>query len=1361
MVTVRSANEIIQSLVDFFRLAQPDLDTKPGTVARDLFIEGPSSQLSLLYDQVGSISTLQSIRLVVGSDLDKLAKNFGIVRKQSTPSTGTALLTFSSIVSPININKGDTVIANNGIAYAISAGVAVIPSNSNFYRSVASKFRNQLDTAGISDQYAVQVTLIASSAGSAGNIGSYSLSRTTIPGVSNVTNVNSFNGGTDQEDDASFRNRVLAAFSGSSVGTALGYLNIAMSTTGVSDAYVVEPGDPLMTRDGTVVKINNDGTRTIVSEGSGGKVDIIVLGSNLIENKDTFVFNDKSNKNDPTSSKNNVVLGQVVGDENKTINRKRIDDIANGILPAQPVSDILEVTGSLSGSNFLPKTVDEFGRVSGNYELIKDTGVYGGSPWGFDTFHIISNKISLFNEDVIKGQFNGQDAVTFTDVLEIPQIQQNISITNENSIVTSDRSIIQLLHTPATNVTRVFNVHTGERYIIVNQNLDTTGTFNTTGRIKISGNTLPSPSDQLQVDYSWIVNYDQYSDYDGLINTSNIRPVTDSIDWGYASIVSNEKIVFTKDISNGFFTGTASHPVSVVLSAISFTEIIGTVVKVTSGIFVDRLSITISNLPNQTQTIDSITFKNSNAELYNTAQGNGTFSNVAAVVGINVVYNTVIILPTDTSAVNGDVVSVILNRSEVFNGTNTNGSATGTQITIPAELLTTAANNIVLKIKYISSISDLFSVGTTALPISRVSNGFLTNASNSFNNFSPVNLSRRENQSVQKNTSNQFYVDLTVLSIDFSISPSQVLSVIRLSDNLELWNAGNLGSIIVSNAGNYQLILNGINSPAVGDKVLVIYYVGDLRKFQPFSYANQVFSNKINTLQIDAGTGKLYIPITSLSNQTNVQFSIVEPNTDISIFTGADGVLIANVSSATLTSSSINFSSSIDLTNKKIKIFGDINYGTYDISSYDVATNTLTLTNNINKLTNDQICIIRIADGKEVWNYNGVIDIVNNKLLLANNNFTHVNDKVYVILFNFQNLRKSPTKIIGAIVDQVVNTGVITVSGTTLSKVKNVIFTATSTGLDLDISEAVRKGLGLSSSVSIPNNIKLARVAKLEKVITVSSGSDEVLQVSTVYDVKNTTIQNNLLYGNEMLSDSSLNNLEMILPSTNNNTLNTSVKNLPTLGDKLRITFYYTTDNDSENLSYSRNGILYTNKKFAFINKVFVSSGFKTSQSTKFTGTSFTQPGLGSRYKAYYDYLAPKANERIVVRYNYNRLITDVTFNVENTRPINADVLIRGAKRVTLDLILNVVIADGFESSRNTVLQNLRDQIITAMTTTKLGEIVDTIDLINVAQAVEGIARARIVYFNKTGSQGQVLKIQAQKDEYLTPSNVEINTETR
>jgi uncharacterized phage protein gp47/JayE/glycerophosphoryl diester phosphodiesterase len=1362
MVTIRSANEIIQSLVDFFRLAQPDLDTKQGTVARDLFIEAPASQISLLYDQVGDISSKQSMRLVVGSDLDKLAKNFGIIRKQSTPSTGTALLTFASINAPININQGDTVIANNGISYSITAGVAIVPANSNFYKSVASKFADQLTTAGISDQYAIQVTLRATSAGSAGNIGTYSLSRSTTPGVSNVTNVNPFSGGTDQESDSSFRNRVLASFSGSSVGTSLGYLNVALSATGVSDAYIVEPGDPLMTRDGTIVKVNSDGSRTIISEGSGGKVDVVVLGSNLIENKDSFIYIDKSNSNDPTSIKNNVVLGQIAADANKTINRKRIDNIANGVVPAQPIDAILEVTGSISGSNFLPKSVDLLGRVSGNYDLVKDTGIYGGSPWGFDTFVWINNQIS-FSEDIIKGQLNGQDAVTFTDVLTIPLVQQNISITNENSIVTSDRSIIQLLHTPSTNVTRVFNVHTGERYIVTNQNIDNTGTFNTSGRIQISGNTLPSPSDQLQVDYSWIVNYDQYSDYDGLYNTQNARPVTDSIDWGFASMVNDEKISFIKDPSNGFFIGTASHPVSAVLSAKTFLEVNGVVSKITSGIFVNRLSVTINNLSSPTQSVDSITFKNNNSELYSTAQNNGSFSNVAVVLGINIVYSTSIILPNDTVAKDGDNVTVILNSTDVFHSTDINGSSSGIQITIPSVLITTVANTLILKVTYIANISDLFSLATTALPVSRIGNGFILNSNVGFNNFSPVNLSRRENQSVQKNTSNQFYIDLTALIVDFSLAPSQIISVIRLSDNLELWNSDNLGSVIVSNSGNYQLILNGVNAPAVGDKVLVIYYTYDLRKFQPFSYYNSLINGRINTLKVDSSTNKLYVPINSFTTQSLVNFTIIEPNTDIALFTISDGQLTDNGTSAFLTSAT-SFSTLLDLTNKKVRITGSssvFNNGLYDITGYDLTSNTLTITNIVDKITSDQICIIRIADGKEVWNYGGVINIENNKLLLSNNNFTSANDKVYVMLFNFNNLRKTPTKITGVTVDQVVNTGVITVAGTTLFKAQDIVFTSTNTGLKLNIAEALRKALGISSAATIPSNIKIARITKLEKVITVSASNDEVLQILTTYDLKNTTIQNNLLYTNEVLADPTLHNLDIVLPNTSNNTLNTSVHNLPALGDKIRITFYYTVDGDSENLSYTKNGTLYTNKKFSHINKVYISSGFKASQSTKFTGASFTQPSLGSRYKVFYNYLGPKPNERIVVKYNYNKIITDVTFSIENTRPINADVLVRQSKRVLTDLTINVVIADSFLSSTTTVLQNLRDQLISAMTPTKLGQIVDAPTLINVAQAVNGIARARILYFNKTGNQGQVQSIQAQQDEYLIPNNVVINTETR
>ncbi len=1368
MVTIRSVNEIILSLIDFYRLAQPDLDTKPGTVARDLFVDGPSSQIALLYDELSGVANQQSMRLVVGTDLDKLAKNFGVIRKQSTPATGVALLTFSSLNATIAVNAGDTIIASNGFSYSVSSGISISSSSANFYRSVASKFSDQLAFVGITDQYAVEVTVAATTAGTAGNIGSYSLSRTNIPGISNVTNINPFTGGTDQENDAAFRNRVLASFSGSSVGTALGYLNVALGTTGVSDAVVIGPGDPLMTRDGTISEVV-DGTLTIVSEGAGGKVDVVVLGNNLIQNTDTFIYQDKSNNNDPTSSKNDVVLGQIAADAGKTINKRRMDDIANGQLPAQPVDTVLQVTASISGSNFAPKSVNSYGIVSGNYELLKDTGVYGGSPFGFDTFHWVSNKISDFNEDKIKGQYNGQDTTTFTDVLSIPKIQQNLAITNENSTITSNRSIIQLLHTPATNVTRVFNVNTGERYVISNQNLDNTGTYNTTGRIQITGNTLPAPSDTLQVDYNWIVNYDPYSDYDGLVNSLNPRPVTDSVDWGLANAIKNEKTIFTASPGNNFYQGTVSHPVGTIISVKKFLEVDGTVTKVASGTFVNRLAVNFTNLAVATQSVDSIVIKNTNDEVYDTAQADSNVSNVTIVVGIQLLNSTTVILPTDTIAMEGDRVSALLNSTDVFYSTATQGSSSGNQITIPSSLINTAANNITLSVTYISSVSDLFSSATTTLPSSRIGNGFILGNNNGFNNFSPVNISRRENQTVQLNLSAQYYVELNLPVSDFSLSASQIVTVVRLSDGLEMWTPDKQGTINSNNA-NYQLIFDGYNSPAANDKVLIVYYATDIRRFQPFSYENDIIKYRIDILAQDPSTGNLTVKLNNPTNQTGIVFNVLEPNTDIILFHGTDGYMTADVDgTATFGSMTVNFSSLADLTNKKLKIYDSSllgvtsfnNNGTWDILSYDVVTNTMIISEGLSKISADQISIIRILDGQEVWNYSGTIDATNNKLVFPITPNVAFGDAVVVMFFKFTPLRAGPTKLINTIADQVTNTGIISIAGTSIALAQDVVFTATSTGLKLNLSEALRKTLGLSSSATVPSNVKIARIVKASKVITASVSDDTVLETLATYDTKNTTIQNNLLFSEDMLSDPTLQNLEFVLPSTQNNTQNIQTHNLPQLGDKIEMTFYYTTDNDQEISSYTRNGTLYTNKRFAFINKIFVASGFKASQSTKFTATSFTQPSLSARYKVFYDYLAPKQNERIVVNYNYNQLISTVTFNIEETRPINADVLVREAKLVELDLTMNVVIDPNFISSTTTVLQNLRNQLNAALTTNTLGQIIDQPTLINVAQAVQGISRARILYFNVAGTSGSVLSKQANEDQYFAPNNIIINTETR
>jgi len=1350
-------------MLDFFKLAQPNLDTSPGEVARDLFIEGPASQLSLLYDELQGVSSKQSLRLSIGTDLDKLGKNFGLVRKQSTPSTGVSLLTFSSLNSSINVNTGAPVYTAGGLGFTVITGFSLVPSNINAYRATATQFGAQLSFAGITDQYAVEATVTASAPGSSGNIGQYSLSVVSIPGISNVTNVVTFAGGTDQETDAAFRNRILATFSGSSVGTALGYLNAALSVTGVTDAVVIGPGNPLMTRDGTVSQVINN-VLTIITEGSGGKVDIVVLGTNDVSYTDTFIYQDKSNLNDPTNVKNNFVLGQIASNANLSISQKRVTDIQNGTLPAQPIDAILQVTGSLSGSNFIPQTTDGYGRTSGNYQLIKDTGVYGGSPFGFDTFAWTSNQID-YTEDLIKGQANGQDPTTFTQVLQITDAQQQLSVTNENSIVTNDRSIIQLLHYPATNVTRVFDVNTGQRYLITNQNYDATTPFNNTGRIQISGNTLPSPSDVLQVDYTWIVDYDRYSDFDGLVDTQNPRSVTDSIDWGYPSAIKNELVSFALTSGNNYYQGTTTHPIDTVISASTFLQIDGYVQVVPSGVFVNRLSVVITDLAIATVSVNNITWKNSNVELYDTAQANGSFSNIAIVVGIDLLYQTTIILPSDTVAQNGDRVTTYINAVNVFQSATAQGSSNGTQVTVPSSNINISPDRLNLRVTYIANVSDLFSSVITSLPTSRIGNGYILSNNNGFNNFSIVNVSRRENQTVQLNLSNQLYVELNLPTSDYNLSANNVLVVIRLSDGKELWNADHQGTVFNGIDGNYQLIFSGYNTPVVNDKTLIIYYAPDIRRFQPFSFSNQIIQTRIDGLGFDVPTQSFTVPLVELTAQASgLSFEIVGQNSDTVYFSVSDGYLtpVTNTT-ATLNSLSVLFDTLPDLTNKRAKITNAIapnNDGYWDILSYDVNTNNITITSSLNHITADQISVVRVLDGHELWNYTGTIDQTNNRLLIPNTPNALTGDLVFVMFFNYHNLRKAPTRLIGTTLDTTLNTGVISIAGTTMALAENVIFTATTTGLQQNLQQALATALNVNSASTLPTNVQIAKIVSAQKVLTYAPGSNIVLETLTTYDTINTTITNNLFFADTMLGNSALPPFNFVLPATANNTMTGATNNLPTLGDQILVSFYYTTTNNMENLTYTQIGQLYTNNKFALINQMYIGSGFQASQSTKFTATSFTKPSVGARYSIFYDYLAPKQNERILIQSNYNQLIGTTTFAIENNRPINADVLVRAGKILLVNLTMNVVIDPNFINTSTTVLQNLRNQLIASLTSNTLGGTLDQISLINIAQGVQGIDRARILIFNTNGLPGQVLTITANQDQYFRSNTVTINTES-
>jgi hypothetical protein len=1619
-MAIRNTSELIASFLDYYRKVLPDGDTKPGTNLRNIFIEAPSVQIANLYTELAKISNKQSWEDISGTDLERLARNFGITRQQAEGSTGLAILTFASLNGPIVIPSGGIIYANNGVGFSVANQLIISPSNASIYKANATKWRNDLDYVGIKDQYAVAVLVNSTTPGSNSNIVKYSLTRTNIAGISNVTNISVFSGGKNQETDAAFRQRVQSLLSSNATGTALGYFNVLMSIDGVTDAMIIEAGDTLMTRDGTIVETNPDGTQKIVSEGTGGLVDTIILGTSLAQSLDTYIYKDKSNRSDPSDSSNDVVLGQIPEDANKTVRMKRRDNIKNGTLPTQPVREIIEVSGSESGANYLPKSVDSYGRITGNYELIKDTGAYAGSCWGFDKIHFISDKISMFQEDKTKGQQYGQDALIYTNTLRIPKLKQSIAIANENSIVTSDPSVIQLLHTPVITATRVFNTNTGELYVITQQNIDATTGLNSTGKIKISGNTLPATTDILQVDYIWQFDYDQYMDFDGKEFTRNQRKVSDSIDWGYSALIRDEAVDFTLDTDGKVFVGSTTHNISGVISVISANNLFGTV-EAGTDIYSNRMVVKFNNLPVEPTSVYSITLRNTSRDLLNTNLSDYIFN--MAKTGLT--YRLTLILPSDVppEVVVGSIVDVSINQVNVFATSNNPGDYTLNTITIPSANLSGQTGTVKLFVNYIANSDIVFNSGLNNLNSYRRGNTYKKSSGQFI--ASNINLStldykekniiqsviNRDVWTISQDDYGVFFLETNLPVASFSLTASDIIAVVKTSDSVVLWDRYNQGTITVNSKTNtYQIYFTQTNL-VVGQECIVLYTIRDTKNIQPLTFkpeyiqtqlqqvllqnsASKIFVNegsalnpilditlenkslstldpakyvKVNgyltynpieklptfhyvsgtpltavsdifTRVVDTTTGHIHTPVSVQNAGTHFTpipdgvYDATDPATYKTIgFVNAlainegtaeeplqnvkfvDASLPANdpnkiiVISCYITFSSTdpnprfqfvgseangitNFSKIPNLFNRVVDTsaayidhpINSANQGRFSVVSFDpaqstilkftvpgtygkylplisfrtqgtllspvvnvalidnmaqdtvndpkkvvigvtidasipnapaftfvncssdpaitslalipnlsrrfvdttsayIAPSTVVATQNkgvftiksigvttfsvgvLNTMTHSQAYVVKTHDNQEAWSYSGTIDIANNKLDLTNIVGVYPGDYVYTIIMNAKELRKSSTKLALTVSDQLQNTGTVKVSGTTLIKATDIVFAfdttsqiTTSKGYLVDLSSAMRQALGLTSVDTIPSNYGIAKIAKLE-LVNVFSGTNEVLSVAQTLSTKDSYLRQPSFFLDESIEDRSLKNYQAIIPLSNKLTSLTSGKT----SQKLRVTMYIYNISDTETLAFTKNGTVYTNKNFLLVDSIVSSSGFNKSQSSKLTIASMNQPKTNERYQAYYDYKAPKQNERMVIKYTYNQLVTESQFAIEKKRPINADVLTKESERLLVDTQMYIVVTKDQTNASATVAQNVRDALITWLTINKLGQIVDASDAITTAQTVQGVDRVRLTKFNISSKRGVAQSIQSKSNQYFAPNTIEVIVETR
>lgn len=513
MATRKGYSQIVRDMVDRLRLVQPNLDTKPGSVARDLFIDIQADELEKIYSLISLVSDKQSFATAIGSDLDKLARNFGFTRKTGSSASGTVVFSISSLDYEYEIPEGTIVSTRSGVSFKTIGNYTMSSSEKNLYAANASRIKKQLDVAGAASDFAIEIPIEAINTGTSGNVGSFRIVTQSSPFNFSVFNLSATSGGSDLESDSAFRRRFLTAFSGSGIGTSAGYSNAILQDEAVLDLLVVEPGSTLMLRDGTEILEGDFNSRKIISSGSGGKVDVYVLGKTLREINESFIFFNRSATDNISDEVNDYILGNFNQDITKTSLERRYSSLSSGSIPFQPVDSIITVSGEESGALF----------EGVNFSLIKDyNSDTGGSPFGFDKIRFISDQKNVSGEIINKSSINSNDALEFSDASSISSVYENIGIEDENSEpIASDRSMISLRNYPITSVSRVYNFTTGELYSVQNIYLNDEG-LNTDGIIKISGKQLPSITDKLKVDYIWRKEYDNFIDYSKSSRGSNV-----------------------------------------------------------------------------------------------------------------------------------------------------------------------------------------------------------------------------------------------------------------------------------------------------------------------------------------------------------------------------------------------------------------------------------------------------------------------------------------------------------------------------------------------------------------------------------------------------------------------------------------------------------------------------------------------------------------------------------------------------------------------------------------------------------------------------------------------------------------------
>lgn len=185
---MQSSQQYLQSLINYLHTLDPYIGTQEGDPVR-LILETVATQLA--QTQMNQLSTDNFLDLAIkaGSDLDAFGQFFGFQRWAGTPATGTIQLYSSTPLQQ---------------AFTIQIGTQVTDGAGHIFQTTQTSVFPQ----GVSQ---VSIPVQSVNPGSAQNVQPFTLT-TLVNSLSNtniyVQNLEACTGGTDEETDTHFRNRI-------------------------------------------------------------------------------------------------------------------------------------------------------------------------------------------------------------------------------------------------------------------------------------------------------------------------------------------------------------------------------------------------------------------------------------------------------------------------------------------------------------------------------------------------------------------------------------------------------------------------------------------------------------------------------------------------------------------------------------------------------------------------------------------------------------------------------------------------------------------------------------------------------------------------------------------------------------------------------------------------------------------------------------------------------------------------------------------------------------------------------------------------------------------------------------------------